>query len=607
MKKIILFILFINLYALNIVSLSEIPGMDTKVVKSFKDIDFSKSVAVVPADYIEYVMKHKNIRIVEGLGREDGVIVSHNLDLPQIKTLANANLAIRIVLGTVNKHYKEVNGTYKDFLNDKIDAIYLKNNEFYLLKNREKAHFLKKFIYFPKYILIGDVKYLKKHKTELENLNLNNATLLFNALVLSKYYLKSDEKYRYLVFFKAARSKLYKVLVTPNWKPFVMKNANSLTGIGIEFWKLIAKKAGVGYYFIEDNNWGDVLEKIKNNEADLTPNTSITKERKKYALFSKPYVSFPLGIICKNGLNISNISDIKSLAVGKHYTAESMMKNHYPGLTYVETKNTKEALDYVRKGKAECAVDILPSILWYTGHNNLKIYFKTPFTFDVRVMLSKNNKKLLTKINKAIDSITESEKKEILSKYYSYVIEKESHTISWMLVGGFVFILILGVVWIKRLQKEADTDDLTTVLNRGAIDEVMEKELKEKRGSIVFMDLDKFKNINDKYGHDKGDLVLKEFAEIIKKNIRKSDYFGRWGGEEFLLILPNVSFEEAMKVAEKLRKEIENANMGGLKVTSSFGVTEFNQGDSLSEIMKKADMALYDAKNSGRNQVKGIK
>jgi diguanylate cyclase (GGDEF)-like protein len=593
--------------ALNIVSLHKIPGMETKIVKSFKDIDFSKSVAVVPADYIEYVMKHNNIRIVGGIGEEDGIIASHALDLPNIRTIANADLAIKIILNTINKHYKEVNGTYKDFLDKKIDAIYLKNNEFYLLKSGEKAHFVKKFIYFPKYILIGDVKYLNKHKSELKNLNLNNGTLLFNALVLSKYYFKSDIKYKYLVFFKSPRSKLYKVLVTPNWKPFVMTENGNLKGIGVEFWNLIAKKAGIGYYFMEDNNWRNVLDQIKNQQADLTPNTSITREREKYAYFSKPYISFPLGIVCPNGMDLQNIDSIKSLAVGKDFTAENMMKEHYPDLNYIEVKNTKEALDYVKSGKAQCAVDILPSVLWYMGHNNLKIYFNTPFTFDVRVMVSKNNKKLLKQINTAIDSITESEKKEILSKYYSYVIEKESHTLSWVLVVGFAIVLILGSLWIKRLQKEADTDDLTNVLNRGAIDEVMEKELKEKDGSVIFMDLDKFKNINDKYGHEKGDLVLKEFAEIVKRNIRKNDYFGRWGGEEFLLILPNVRFEEALKIAEKLRKQIQNADMDGLKVTCSFGVTEFHRGDVISDVMKKADTALYDAKNSGRNQVKGIK
>jgi diguanylate cyclase (GGDEF)-like protein len=94
---------------------------------------------------------------------------------------------------------------------------------------------------------------------------------------------------------------------------------------------------------------------------------------------------------------------------------------------------------------------------------------------------------------------------------------------------------------------------------------------------------------------------------LIKESIRSSDYFGRWGGEEFLIILPDTSYENALKIAEKLRKKIAVHSFKNVKITSSFGVTEFKRGESVDNIMARADEALYEAKESGRNQVKGKK
>ena len=117
------------------------------------------------------------------------------------------------------------------------------------------------------------------------------------------------------------------------------------------------------------------------------------------------------------------------------------------------------------------------------------------------------------------------------------------------------------------------------------------------------MDIDHFKKVNDTYGHEFGDYVLKEFANVVKQNIRNSDIFARIGGEEFILILPHTSYESALKVAEKLRKAIEKHDFKGKKITASFGVSEF-EGD-LQMAIEIADEALYEAKRNGRNQVKG--
>jgi len=120
-------------------------------------------------------------------------------------------------------------------------------------------------------------------------------------------------------------------------------------------------------------------------------------------------------------------------------------------------------------------------------------------------------------------------------------------------------------------------------------------------------DIDRFKKINDEFGHNSGDIVLKELTKLVKGNIRETDYLFRWGGEEFIIILFQTKLSEAVEVAEKLRKIIENFHFSveGLnKVTVSFGVTEYKTGQSVDDLVNNADQLLYEAKRAGRNQVK---
>lgn len=158
-------------------------------------------------------------------------------------------------------------------------------------------------------------------------------------------------------------------------------------------------------------------------------------------------------------------------------------------------------------------------------------------------------------------------------------------------------------------ETKAITDKLTGLFNRTVIDSLLQIEMdrsnrNNKPLSILVFDIDHFKKINDKYGHDKGDYVLKTVADIVKITLRKSDYIIRWGGEEFLVILPETNLENAINVAEKIRFNIENYNFKNIgKVTVSLGATEIKKGENFDHAFKRADEALYMAKNKGRNRV----
>ncbi|MCJ7734789.1 MAG: GGDEF domain-containing protein, partial [Anaerolineales bacterium] len=156
------------------------------------------------------------------------------------------------------------------------------------------------------------------------------------------------------------------------------------------------------------------------------------------------------------------------------------------------------------------------------------------------------------------------------------------------------------------------TDPLTGIFNRRGLERWGQYEIDRAKRfnsplSAIFFDLDHFKDVNDTFGHDSGDLVLKEVVTCCQSVIRKIDIFSRVGGEEFLIILPETSILIAIQVANRLRKIIESHNfLNGsktIKITISLGVIELDdQIKILSDLMNKADQYMYQAKQSGRNQ-----
>lgn len=170
----------------------------------------------------------------------------------------------------------------------------------------------------------------------------------------------------------------------------------------------------------------------------------------------------------------------------------------------------------------------------------------------------------------------------------------------------------------RLILEKAIKDRLTNIYNRTYFDELLKKEFAfHKRAklplSLIFIDLDDFKKVNDTFGHMCGDEILKKVALSLKSNVRESDYVCRYGGEEFVIILKNTSFEKAMKKAESLRRIVNSieilCNSNQIKVTASFGVSTLERDNFRSEkrLLAEADSAMYRAKELGKNMVIGQK
>ncbi|MGB9811424.1 MAG: GGDEF domain-containing protein [Dictyoglomus turgidum] len=161
----------------------------------------------------------------------------------------------------------------------------------------------------------------------------------------------------------------------------------------------------------------------------------------------------------------------------------------------------------------------------------------------------------------------------------------------------------------RKLEELSIKDDLTGLYNRRKMDQELEKclyiwERYNRPFSIIIIDIDDFKKINDTYGHLIGDMVLEKISKIIRENIRKSDIASRWGGEEFLILLPETNLQNATLVAEAFRRKIEEANFGiDEKITVSVGVANIENNESIDSLIQRADKNLYKAKESGKNKV----
>jgi diguanylate cyclase (GGDEF)-like protein len=165
---------------------------------------------------------------------------------------------------------------------------------------------------------------------------------------------------------------------------------------------------------------------------------------------------------------------------------------------------------------------------------------------------------------------------------------------------------------LKKVQKEAKTDALTNMLNKKALNDELKKQEEfykrfKRNYSVIFFDIDHFKNVNDTYGHEAGDVILKNVGLILNRYSRDIDIVGRFGGEEFIIIAPETEKEGAYKFANKIREIIEKTKFiykkTRIKITISAGVAQRKETNSMQDLVKLADDRLYKAKNSGRNRV----
>jgi len=441
--------------------------------------------------------------------------------------------------------------------------------------------------------------------------------LLFTFLYAETIPLTPQEK-------KLLNTYPFTCISTGSWAPFNVWENHKFRGIGFDYWNLIRKKLDIENGCTLASNWTEVLDAIKNKKADITVSTQATKDRLEYAVFSKPYVTYPIVIATRSNIGFIHDIDIlkdKKIAIGKGYTVDTILKENYPDLNIIYVESIDEALQKVENGEVFATLEILPVLAYKINKetfNNLKISGSIPYNFSVSLMFRKDYAVVVPLINKAIDAITKEEKNMVNERWL-----KIHHTKK--VFGDYFYILliitalIIGffLIWLFFLKKEISkkekkerelkmlvrVDSLTKVFNRYMIDRTLDKEiLLSKRYntplSIIFFDIDGFKSINDTYGHKIGDYVLKELSEVVSNYIRKSDIFGRWGGDEFLIILIHTKEEDAETFAKSIENKIAKHDfIKHIPVTCTFGVTSYEKKDNRSDMINRVDKKYYQEKD----------
>ncbi len=410
----------------------------------------------------------------------------------------------------------------------------------------------------------------------------------------------------------------------------VMQQASPTASLDIV--RLIAEKSGLRFTATELIPWGTALEMLKLAQCDILPWATKTEERSKTMNFTRPYVRIKRVVITKQQetyfRDLDEVEDKVFAMLTANYAVTQIRKN-YPNMQFVYVDTVQDELDYIFKGKAfGTIVSIYSAANLFNNaeRRELKVAGVLPPIYDDIASLAtlKENQLLHSILEKSLIATDPRKIDEFMTQGAVVSYDPEVNYQKYWLVALSVLILVSVLTWwnryLKRLNAKltdsqtklellSETDPLTKVFNRLKMDEVFSKEIKhcERYGSalsVIMLDIDHFKAINDQFGHPIGDSVLEKIAQVIKLNLREIDYLGRWGGEEFLIICPSTGIKEAGLVAEKLRATIEAEDFSPVeKVTGSLGVTEWQSGATQETLISKADSALYQSKNDGRNRV----
>jgi polar amino acid transport system substrate-binding protein len=362
-----------------------------------------------------------------------------------------------------------------------------------------------------------------------------------------------------------------------------------------------------------------------------------TPERKKYLNFTSSYLEVPLVVATRVDVPfINQILDLEGEKIGiiKGDAFVKILRQKYPSLNLVEVEDINEGLDKVKNGELFAYIDTLASIGYefqqkYFGE--LKIAGKISENLKLSIAVVKEDKTLLNILQKAVNKITNEMHREIFSKWVPIKYQKGiDYTLIWKISIVVILFIILIIYWNrkiiqanrllqqaqkdieeknKELEKLAITDKLTNLYNRRKLDELLQNELNrcerfKHTFGVAILDIDHFKKVNDTFGHQEGDKVLIEISNILKTHIRKTDFVGRFGGEEFVIICPESQKEGIYNLIENIRVDISNHTFKEAeKISASFGIAMLKEKDTSESLLKRADVALYEAKNSGRNKV----
>lgn len=429
-----------------------------------------------------------------------------------------------------------------------------------------------------------------------------------------------------------AQAQAIKMCVDPDWVPFERINEQGQhEGISADLVQLVASRVGLRIELLKLKTWDDMLAASKAGHCQIMSFLNRTPARDQWLIFTDPIFYDPNILITRE--EHAYVGDLRGLqnqtvALPRGTSIEERLRRDYPNLSIMLTGSEQEAIAKVSNHEASMTVRSL-IVAAYTikkeGLFNLKIAGQIPeYTNQLRIGVLKDQPLLRDILNKGVHTITPQEREAISNKHVSIQVQSGiDYALVFQIAGVSALLLLIALLWNRKLaslnqqlqqlnlelERLSVTDKLTGLFNRLKLDVVLNAEIERASRfsqslSIILIDVDYFKQVNDRYGHPVGDQVLQEFADILARTTRKVDTVGRWGGEEFLVICPNTDIAGASQLSRHLRVAVEAHTFPVVgSVTASFGVSGFESNDHANDIVARADEALYAAKQNGRNCV----
>jgi diguanylate cyclase (GGDEF)-like protein len=416
-----------------------------------------------------------------------------------------------------------------------------------------------------------------------------------------------------------------RMCVDPDWAPFERINEQGQhEGIAADLVQLVAQRVGLQIELLPVQSWDESLAASKAGRCEIMSFLNQTPTREQWLIFTAPIFFDPNIIIARE--EHSYIGDLrglsnKTVALPRGTMVEERIGREYPNLTPILTDSEQDAVALVSERKADITIRSLMVAAYAIkkeGLFNLKIAGQVPdFTNQLRMGVLKDETVLRDILDKGVHTLTAQERETIANRHVSIQFQQGvDYRLAWQILAASVLVLVVFLLWLRklrslnqRLEKLSVTDRLTGLYNRLKLDEVLASEVMRAARSgqpfsVVLIDIDRFKQVNDQHGHQAGDQVLVEFAQLLRQGIRATDVLGRWGGEEFLIVCPHTDAAGATQLAEVLRLAVQTHRFPLVdKRTASFGVAAYRQADSVEDMVSRADLALYAAKTAGRNRV----
>ena len=430
--------------------------------------------------------------------------------------------------------------------------------------------------------------------------------------------------------------------VDPKWMPYEAIENGQHVGMSSEYLALIAQQLGIALELEPTSSWRETLKKLERGDCQLSPMLNRTEERNPYLTFSQVYFYAPNVMVARKDQpflqNFEHV-DPRVMAVAAGYRLHEYLRNHYPQIKTLAVSTERDGLQAVADGRADLFVGSLYSINAYIQQDSLhdlKISGWGGPQDELRIGLTHDVANLLPAVNQALLAISEEQHLQIQNHWNNLrIVENSNRRLAWqigLVTLTAILILTLWNLWIRRYslklaeqnqqletlrheleEKNAELtylsshDPLTKLHNRHYFDH---RVLQDNRNpeqlsrSLILLDIDHFKNVNDTYGHHIGDSILQELADVLRRCVRENDLVARWGGEEFIILCHNAALQDAVALVRRITDTLEETRFSlDLAISCSFGIADVKAMEPMQQCFERADKALYNAKALGRNRI----